>query len=295
MRKHDGKESAVLLITGATGNVGRPLVSELLAAGASVRALTRNPEAVNLPDGVDVVAGDLADPDCVSDALNGVTAMFVNPAAVGRSAARLLELADQRGVGRLVLLSSGAIRDGDDQDGNHSDPLAAWHKGIEAAVTASGLEWTVLRSEEFAVNVIQQWAAQVRYSGAVREAYGGATNAVIDERDVAAVAAKTLLRDDDVGRIYRLTGPQSMSRTGMVAVIAAVLGRDVRFEEVPPEAALEAMVSNGLAQPIAESVLKMRAGMVGHEAFVSSAVDELTGKPARSFDKWVSDHAEAFS
>jgi uncharacterized protein YbjT (DUF2867 family) len=256
-----------------------------------VRAITRKPEAANLPDGVDVVAGDLADPDCVSDALNGVTAMFVNPAAVGRSTARLLELADQRRVGRVVVLSSGAIRDGDDQD----DPLAAWHKGIEAAVHASGLAWTFLRSEEFAVNVIQQWAAQIRYSGAVREAYGEATNAVIDERDVAAVAAKTLLRDDDVGRIYQLTGPQSMSRTDMVAVIATVLGRDVRFEQVPPEAALEAMVSNGMPQPIAESVLRMRARLVGHEAFVSSTVDELTGKPARSFAQWVSDHAEAFS
>jgi uncharacterized protein YbjT (DUF2867 family) len=281
----------VLLITGATGNVGRPLVSELLAAGASVRAITRDPEAANLPDGVEVVAGDLTDPDSVTDALNGVSAMFVNPAAVGHSAARLLELAAQRGVGRVVLLSSSAIRDGD----NHDDPLAAWHKGIEAAVQASGLAWTILRCEEFAVNVIRQWAPQIRYAGAVREAYGAATNAVVDERDVAAVAAKTLLQADHAGRVYQLTGPQSMSRTGMVAVIAAALGRDVRFEQVPPQAALEAMVSNGLPQPIAEGVLNVRARTVGHEAFVSSAVDELTERPARSFAQWAADHAEAFS
>ena len=281
----------MLLITGATGNVGRPLVSELAAAGASVRALTRHPETADLPEGVDVVAGDLAHPDSVSDALDGVTAIFLNPAAVGHSLPRLLELAAERGVRRVVLLSSDAIGDGE----NHDDPLAAWHLGLERAVEASGLAWTILRCEEFAVNVIQQWAGQIRYAGAVHEAYADAANAVIDERDVAAVAAQALLHDGHAGRRYSLTGPQSISRTGMVSVISTVLGRRVRFQPVPREAALQAMVGNGLPQPIAESVLTIRERSVDGQAHISTAVAELTGKPARSFEQWVADHAEAFN
>ncbi len=281
----------MLLITGATGNVGRPLVAGLVTAGAKVRALTRNPVTADLPEGVDVFGGDLADPESVAEAFDGVTGLFLNPAAVGRAVPSLLALAAKADVKRITVLSSAAIRDGEAQQ---TDPLAYWHKQIEDGVSDSGLGWTFLRPDEFAVNTLQQWAPQIRFTGTVREAYGAATTAVIDERDVAAVAATVMLDDSSTGQCHYLTGPRSLTRRAMVSIVADKIGLPVAFEEVPPEAALEAMVGFGLDRPIAESVLALRQQSVGRDAVVSPGVGELTGRPATPFEDWTADHSAAF-
>jgi uncharacterized protein YbjT (DUF2867 family) len=284
----------VLLITGATGNVGRPLIAKLVESGAKVRAISRNPAGAELPADVEVIAADLASASAedLRDAFAGVTAVFLNPSAVRESLGEFLAAARDSGVRRVVALSSGAIRDDVDQQ---DDPLASWHRGIEQAVTHSGMEWTFLRPFEFAVNVIQQWSQQIRYTGMVREAYGQATSSVIHERDVADVAAAALLSEEHVGRTYVLTGPQSLTREQMVAAVAEAIGRPVQFQQIPREAALQAMTQNGLPEPIAESVLTLQEHSVGRAAAVSPAVEEITGHPARSFAEWASDHAEALS
>jgi uncharacterized protein YbjT (DUF2867 family) len=276
----------VLLITGATGNVGRPLIAKLVESGAKVRAISRNPAGAELPADVEVIAAD-AD---LRDAFAGVTAVFLNPSAVRESLGQFLAAARDHGVRRVVALSSGAIRDDVDQQ---DDPLASWHRGIEQAVTHSGMEWTFLRPFEFAMNVIQQWSQQIRYTGMVREAYGQATSSVIHERDIADVAAAALLSEEHVGRTYVLTGPESLTREQMVAAVAEAIGRPVQFQQIPREAALQAMTQNGLPEPIAESVLNLQEHSVGHAAPVSPAVEEISGHPARNFAEWARDHAEA--
>jgi uncharacterized protein YbjT (DUF2867 family) len=281
----------VLLITGATGNVGRPLVAKLVESGAKVRAISRNPAEADLPADVEVIAVDLASDADLRDAFAGVTAVFLNPSAVRESLGQFLAAARDSGVRRVVALSSGAIRDDVDQQ---DDPLASWHRGIEQAVIHSGMEFTFLRPFEFAMNVVQQWSQQIRYTGMVREAYGEATSSVIHEGDIADVAAAALLSDEHVGRTYPLTGPQSQTREEMVAVLAEAIGRPVLFQQIPREAALQAMTQNGLPEPIAESVLNLREGSVGHPAPVTPTVEEITGHPARSFAEWASDHAQAF-
>jgi uncharacterized protein YbjT (DUF2867 family) len=281
----------VLLITGATGNVGRPLVAKLVESGAKVRAITRNPAGADLPAEVEVIATDLSSTADFGDIFAGVTAVFLNPAAVGESVGQFLAAARDNGVRRIVALSSGAIRDDVDQQ---DDPLASWHRGIEQAVTHSGMDWTFLRPFEFAMNVVQQWAQQIRYTGAVHEAYGQANSAVIHERDIADVAAEALLSEEHLGRTHVLTGPQSLTREQMVAVVAEAIGRPVQFEQIPREAALQAMTQNGLPESIAQSVLNLQERSVGHPALVSPAVEEVTGHPARSFAEWAADHAQAF-
>jgi uncharacterized protein YbjT (DUF2867 family) len=282
----------VLLITGATGNVGRPLVAKLVESGAKVRAITRNPAGADLPAEVEVVAADLSSATDLGDIFAGVTAVFLNPSAIGESVGQFLAAARDNGVRRIVALSSAAIRDDVDQQ---DDPLASWHRGIEQAVTHSGMEWTFLRPFEFAMNVVQQWAPQIRYTGAVREAYGQASSAAIHESDIADVAAEALQSEEHVGRTYVLTGPQSLTREQMVAAVAEAIGRPVRFEQIPREAALQAMTQNGLPEPIAQSVLTLQERSVGHPAPVTPAVEEVTGHPARSFAEWAADHAQAFS
>ena len=281
----------MLLITGATGTIGRALVAEMASRDVKVRALTRNPGMVTMPVCVEVAAGDFTDIRTLADALTGVTSVFLNPAAVGEAAPEFLALARQHGVAKVVMLSSAAVRDDLPEQ---VDPLAGWHKRIEDAVTSSGAAWTILRCFEFASNVIQQWSGQIRYAGVVREPYGLATSSPIHERDVAAVAAEILLSDDHRGRTYPLTGPQSLTRLRMVEDIAQAIGRSVAFEEISPEQALRAMTENGLPFSIAESVLAMRAASVGHDAPVTPDAARLARRPMSTFAQWAIDHVRDF-
>lgn len=278
----------MILVTGATGNVGRPLVAQLLEKQAHVRAVTRDPQAGRLPEGVDVAGADLRFPQGLAGSLDGVSAIFLNPAAIGESAIEFLALAVEHGVKRVVLLSSASVGD---EPAREDDPLALWHQSIEDAVRASGLTWTILRPFEFATNVIPQWGPQIRQAGMVFEAYSQASTAVIHERDVAAVAAEVLLSDEHEGQTYLLTGPQSLTRAQMVAIIADTLGRPLTVQEVPREQALESMVKHAFPQPIAESILKLQQQSVGHDAYVSPAVEQITGRPALTFSEWARDHA----
>lgn len=278
----------MILVTGATGNVGRPLVAKLLEKQAQVRAVTRDPQAGRLPEGVDVAGGDLHFPQGLAGSLDGVSAIFLNPAAIGDSTSEFLALAADRGVKRVVLLSSASVKD---EPAGEDDPLALWHQNIEGAVRASGLAWTILRPVEFACNVLPQWAPQIRRAGMVFEAYSQATTAVIHERDVAAVAAQVLLSEEHENQTHLLTGPQSLTRAQMLAIVADTLGRPLTIQEIPREQALESMVEHAFPQPIAESILKLQQQSIGHDAYVSDAVERITGQPARAFSEWARDHA----
>ncbi|MGW2373634.1 MULTISPECIES: NAD(P)H-binding protein [Kitasatospora] len=282
----------MFLITGATGNVGRALVEHLVEEGVPVRAVTRNPESAEFPEGVEVVSGDPSSPESLAEALSGVSGLFLNPAAVGGSTAGLLELARERGVKRVVMLSSDVVVDG---VAEQTDSIAAWHKQIEETVVASGLEWTILRAGEFATNLIGLWGPQIRATGVVRAPYGHGTTAPIHERDIAATAVRALLTDEHLSATYSLTGPKSLTRVEMVEIIAQVLDRPVRFEELSPEQALQAILAQGTPKPIADSILALQAESVGREAHVGTGVEAVTGKPARPFAEWVADHSGVFA
>src|SRR5262249_28886411 len=167
---------------------------------------------------------------------------------------------------------------------------ASWHKRVEDAVTGSGLQWTIVRPTEFASNVLWQWAQPIR-AGVIRASYGEATTAPIHERDVADVAARALLSDRHAGVTYPLTGPQSLTRAEMVRILATELGRPLRFEEVPHARTLQAMIARGTPQSVAEAMLALQAQALGRPAFVSPAVEQVTGSPGRTFARWVADHA----
>ncbi len=216
----------MILVTGATGTVGREVVDLLLAGGAKVAAVTRDPSRADLPEGADVVAGDPSRPPTLATTLRGAEALFLNPATVGTSAAELLELAAGQGVERVVMLS-GAVLDLETGD----DPLAANFKLVEDAIKASGLEWTFLRAGEFAANGLN-WAPQIRATGVVRDAYGDASTSPIHERDIAAVGVRALTDPGHAGRTYALHGAASITRRERVGLIGEAIGRPLTSEEV---------------------------------------------------------------
>jgi uncharacterized protein YbjT (DUF2867 family) len=177
---------SVILVTGATGNVGRPVVAQLLRTGAIVRALARNPDSAGLPGGADVVRGDLSAPDTLDACLNEVDAVFLLwPGLTADCAPAVLDVISKH-ARRLVFLSSLGVRDDLEEQ---TDPINALHADIEHVIEQSGLEWTFLRPGGFATNTLW-WAPQIRADGVVRWVYGACARALIHERDIAAVAVR---------------------------------------------------------------------------------------------------------
>jgi len=277
-------------VTGATGRVGRLVVAELLAAGVPVRALTRRPSAAELPAAVEVFAGDLAAPESLDAALQSVGAVFLlwtaPPATTGAVVERLA--AHTR---RVVFLSSPHQTPHPFFQQPH--PMAALHAGIERSIAAAGLAATMIRPGMFASNVTFWWADAIRNGGVVRWPYGAAETAPIDERDIAAVAARALYQDGHAGGDYVLTGPESLSQAEQVSIIADTIGRPIPFQELTPEE-FRRETEGRWPPPVVNMLLNAWSAAMGQPAFVTSTVADIVGTPARTFRQWATDHADAF-
>jgi uncharacterized protein YbjT (DUF2867 family) len=284
-----------ILVTGATGRVGRHVVDELLRAGASVRALTRRPENAMLPAGVEVVTGDLTLPASLDPALEDAVAVFLvwtappatAPAVVARLAAHTSPIPP-----RVVYLSSPH------QTAHpffqQPNPMRGLHIEMERLLAATSLGVTVIRPGMFASNARHWWAPQIRDGDVVRWPYADAETAPIDERDIAAVAARALLDDRNVGGDYVLTGPESLSQAAQVRIIGDAIGRQLRLEELSPDEFRQETASTWPAA-VTEMLLGAWQATLGRPALVTSSVQEITGSPARTFYRWAADNASAFA
>ncbi|MEV5574214.1 NAD(P)H-binding protein [Spirillospora sp. NPDC052269] len=282
----------MILVTGATGTIGRPLVDRLVREGADVRAVTRTPQAAEPRAGVQVMAGDPSQPATIAPLLKGVHSLFLHPRAVREAAAELLALAKERGVERVVVLS--AVNVEDDLSEQPSRFQGDRNKEVEDAAVASGLEWVSLRAASFAANTLRTWAPQLRAGDVVRGPYAAFAEPLIHEVDVAEVGARALLGTGPAGQRLRLTGPRSLSHEEQVAVIGEVTGRPLRFLEASPDASKEGMLQRGMPKPFVEALLARYARGTGPAEVVTDAVERVLGRPARTYADWVAAHAAAF-
>ncbi|WP_020576638.1 NAD(P)H-binding protein [Actinopolymorpha alba] len=282
-------EQDLILVTGATGTVGRQVVSQLLDAGARVRALARHPESADLPSEVEVVRGDLSAPDTLEPALDGVTSVFlVWPFLTADLVPAVLSVVG-RHARRIVYLSSLGVRDDTDQQ---SDPINQFHADVERAIERSGMAWTFLRPSSFASNILG-WADQIRAGGVVRDPFGGA-RPLIHERDIAAAAVRVLTSDGHAGAKLPLTGPWALTGAEQVQAIAEAIGRPLRYEQIPPEVAREQMLAAGYPAPLVDALVVGAQTAAPAPQQITSVVEELTGKPARTLQEWALDHADDF-
>jgi uncharacterized protein YbjT (DUF2867 family) len=223
-----------VLVTGATGRIGREVVAELLAAGVPVRALTRRPEAAQLPSNVEVVSGDLTVPESLDPALHGVRSVFLVWTAPPASVRAVIERVAVH-ARHVVFLSSPHQTPHPFFQQSPDNPMALLHAAIEREIARSSLTSTVVRPGMFASNALHWWAPSIQNGDVVRWPCGAAETAPIDERDIAAVAARCLCDDRHAGGDYVLTGPESLSQAQQVRIIGDVIGRTIRFEELSPE------------------------------------------------------------
>ncbi|MEU3231356.1 SDR family oxidoreductase [Nocardiopsis alba] len=282
-----------VLVTGATGNVGRRVTAGLVEAGVSVRALTRNPARAELP-GAEIVRGDLTEPETVP--FDGVDRMFLFPEP--STAKELVERAVRAGVQRIVVLSSGAVTGGFD---------TTFHPPVEQAAERSGVEWTHIRPGEFAANKLALWGPSIRAERVVRDPNPDGGWYPVHEWDVADAALAALLEDGHHGKAYDVNGPELISLRDQVGAIADALGEEIRFEEVTPAEAREIYQRlGGFAAEAADFLLGF-TDYDGNAADPAEAADfdpsslgplptvsSVTGAEPRTFAQWARDRVEDF-
>ncbi|MFI6477550.1 NAD(P)H-binding protein [Nonomuraea sp. NPDC050663] len=275
----------LVLVTGATGLVGRPLVDLLLAQGVRVRAVSRRPEEAGQPDKVEVVAPG-------TGMFEGVRSVFLNPRAVGLRAAEFLEQARRGGAVKVVAMS--ALNVDHPLEHQPSRQRGDFNKEAEEAAVASGLDWCALRSGYYAVNTVSQWGAQIRAGDVVRSPFPEAAWAPLHERDLAAVAAHALLGDELLGRRPVLTGPRALTQQEMVEAIGAAIGRPLRYQAVSAQAAEHGLVRQGFSEGAARGFIAMQGLSYLQPGLVSPEVEEILGRPALGFEQWAVEHAADF-
>lgn len=280
----------MILVTGATGNVGGELVRQLAAARHPVRALVRTaaPGAVSaaFPAGVELATGDLEQPASLTAALAGVRGVFL--LGGHRDMPGVLAQIRDAGAAHVALLTSRSVIGG--QPGN---AIVDMWLAAESAVQASGVAWTVLRPSGFMSNALR-WLPQLRTGDIVRAPFADAAIAAIDPHDIAAVAARVLTGGAaHAGRSYPLSGPRAWLPRDQVAVLAEVLGRRLRFEPQPEAEARRAMASS-FPPAFVDALFRFFVGGEFDDATVLPTVDQLLGRPPRGFETWARDHAAAF-
>lgn len=276
----------MILVTGATGNIGRALLRELHLSGAApVRGLTRDTARAVFPEGVQAVEGDLARADSLKAALAGARSLFL-PAGMGAEG-EVLAAARRAGVEHVVLVSSITV-----QTHPHL-PAARENLAVETSLKDSGMAWTVLRPTQFASNALW-WARTIREHGVVRAPYAGIGLPTIHPADIAAVARVALTEPGHRGKTYALTGPARVTVRQQIAAIAAVLGREVPLIEISREEA-HGRLASFMGEETAAAVLDLMGGDVNDALLkVYDTVARITGSPARSFRQWAAEHGAAF-
>jgi uncharacterized protein YbjT (DUF2867 family) len=274
----------MIVVTGATGNVGRPLVRALAAAGEQVVAVSRS--AAEPPDGAVHATADLAEPASLRPVLAGADALFLLLADPRQDPARLADTAVRAGVRRIVLLSS---------QGAGTRPESAshgWFLAAEKTLLDTPAAVTVLRPGGFASNAYQ-WAASVRADRTVVAPYGDVALPVVDPDDIAAVAATVLRADGHTGRTYVLTGPAPISPRQQAAAIGAALGERVGFTAVSRADAHAAMLPF-MPAPVADTTLDILGHPTAEERRVSPDVETVLGRAPGDFAGWAARNVDAF-
>jgi uncharacterized protein YbjT (DUF2867 family) len=273
----------MILITGATGNIGGATLDALAGDGHRVRALSRSERT--WPEGVEGVTGDLDDAESLVRLADGVEAVFLLSGYAGTE--RLLEALRAAGAKRAVLLSSSSAPSGDE-----TNAVARYHIEAERTVRDSGLEWTMLQPNSFMSNALQ-WVPQLASGDVVRGPFGSIPVAAVDPADVGAVAALALTEPGHAGQEYRLSGPESLLPEQQVAILGRVLGRDLRWEGWSDEQA-RTELERQMPTPYVDAFFSFFVDGLIDETTVQPTVPEVLGRPARSFETWARAHADAF-
>ncbi|MGF1615230.1 MAG: SDR family oxidoreductase [Gammaproteobacteria bacterium] len=283
---------AITLVTGATGTVGREVVRGLLAQGVSVRAGARTGRQLVHLGPIDCCVLDLDRPQTAARALEGVQRVFflspLNEQMVDVGC-QFVEQATAAGVEHIVRLSAlGA-------GSCPATQLALVHRAVEEAIETSGLHYTFLRPNAFMQNYVNAFGGSIRSKGLFEMPQGRGAVSLVDVRDIAAVAVVALMDLCHRGRSYELTGPEPLSNDDVAEILSEVTHRPIRYVDISERQARDALLGQGMPVWLVEVLLELYAiSRAGMAASISSAVQELLGRPPIHFRQFAADYAEQF-
>ncbi len=278
----------MILVTGSPGNIGTPLAQQLLEQGRKIRLMVRNPKKEDqvVADlrsrGAEVVQGDFSDPASLPPCFTGVESAFLLVPVAQETAEwknNFIRAAEENGVERIVNLSvSGA-------SSNSPVALFRWHWEAEQTLESTGIAWTHLQPTDLArFNIRSIWPT-VQAQGAFYSTVGQGRVALVDEEDVAEVAATALTEDGHEGKKYVLTGPKAVSYPEMAEALGSKLGKPVKYIDIDPEQAKQAMIGAGMPDWVADFIndpreLEKSGGANGP----TPDIQKLLGRSARPLE-----------
>jgi uncharacterized protein YbjT (DUF2867 family) len=276
----------MIVVTGATGNVGGEVAAALVGRGEEVRAVARGAGRGGLPERVEVVRGDLDRPESLGPALGGAGGVFLLGSF--RDIPGLVRTIERSGIGRVVLLTSRCV-----VGGAPDNAVTRMWLDAEAAVRESGVSWTILRPSGFQSNALR-WLPQLRRGNVVRAPWPDVPIAAIDPADIGAVAARALTEPGFEGAALPLSGPEPLTPAGQAATLGEVLGRPLRYEPLSDEQARAEMATE-TPEALIDALFRFYSDGEFDDSPVVRTVCEVTGRPPRTFEQWARAHMDAFA
>jgi uncharacterized protein YbjT (DUF2867 family) len=282
----------MILITGASGNVGKTVLQAVAKTGAKHRAMYRSAaEAAKAPAGTETVVADFAKPETLGAALKDVHSVYLVCSPIPELVqleSNVIDACVAAGVKHVVLNSAlGA--------GDYDKSFPSWHRKVEDKLKGTRLSWTILRPNSFHQNVVAFFAPTIRTQGAFYNSMRDTKNSFLDVRDIAAVAAKSLAAGEHAGKIYELNGPEAINYTELAKKVSKVAGREVKYVDIPMDAQKKAMLDQGTPEWLTTALLDLQQYYVnGKGGETDGLLQKLLGRAAITMDEFLKENVAEF-
>jgi uncharacterized protein YbjT (DUF2867 family) len=282
----------MILVTGASGNVGKMVLREVAKSGAKHRAMYRSAaEAAKAPSGTETVIADFTKPETLNAALRAVDSVFLVCSPIPdlvQMESNMIDACLAAGVNHVVLNSAiGA--------GEYDKSFPSWHRKVEDTLRGTRLSWTILRPNSFHQNVVAFFAPTIRAEGVFYSSMRDAKNSFVDIRDLAAVAAKSLAGGEHAGKTYELNGPEAISYTQLAEKISKAAGRDVRYVDIPMEAQKKAMLQQGTPEWLVTALLELQQYYLrGKGRDVDGLLEKVLRRAPIRIEQFLAENAREF-
>jgi uncharacterized protein YbjT (DUF2867 family) len=282
----------MILVTGASGSVGKTVLQEVAKSGAKHRAMYRSAAEVGkAPAGTETLIADFANPETLSAALKGVESVYLVCSPIPELVeleSNMIDACVAAGVKHVVQNSAlGA--------GDYDKSFPSWHRKVEAKLKGTRLTWTILRPNSFHQNVTAFFAPTVRTQGVIYSSMRDAKNSFLDVRDIAVVAARSLAGGEHAGKIYELNGPEAMDYTELARKISKVAGREVKYVDIPMDAQKKAMLEQGMPEWQVTALLDLQQYYLsGKGGETDGLLQKLLQRAPITMDEFLKENVAAF-
>jgi uncharacterized protein YbjT (DUF2867 family) len=282
----------MILITGASGTVGKAVLQEASRKGLKFRAMFRSKqEAAKAPEGCEPVLADYSDKQSLRNALDGIISIYLVCSPIPQLVeleSNVLDVCKESGVQYVVLNSAlGA--------GDYPKSFPSWHRKVEDKLKSTRMSYTILRPNGFLQNIVAFNAPSIRSQGAFYAAMGDAKTSYVDISDIAVVAVKAFQGGAHSGKTYELNGPEAISNQELANRISRITGRAVNYVDIPESAQRDAMLGLGMPEWQVTALLDLQQYYKqGGGGKTDGLLQSLIERPPVTLDQYLTANAAEF-